>query len=57
VAPICMWLLLIGYQWIILDMKKTELGLLTGGATQSLKVAENLWLPYVCGYYLLAINE
>jgi hypothetical protein len=52
-----MWLLLIGYQWIILDMKKTELGLLTGGATQSLKVAENLWLPYVCGYYLLAINE
>jgi hypothetical protein len=37
-----MWLLLIGYQGIILDLKKTELGLLTGGAVHSLKVADEV---------------
>jgi hypothetical protein len=37
-----MWLLLIGYQGIIIDLKKTELGLLSGGATKSQMVADGL---------------
>jgi hypothetical protein len=37
-----MWLVLIGYQGIIIHLKKTELGLLSGGATNSLKVADGV---------------
>jgi hypothetical protein len=37
-----MWLLFIGYQGIILDLKKIELGLLTSGAVHSLKVANGV---------------
>jgi hypothetical protein len=37
-----MWLVLTRYQGIIIDLKKTELSLLGGGATNSLKVADGV---------------